>query len=347
MRAGFAIVLDGAGGMLAAHDLDEQPWPVVAEPAVIVLNSVDPRATVWFAENCGLATADRDAVLGPTRRTWAAAFERPDERVAALVLEAPFRTGAHMAPGAAMRVVASRRRVIVLGDLSEPAPMLDRVAADLGAGKGPRGPSELLLQVLRFWSDGYLSEALDQDKRTAALEDHSFEDDAHGDVDALRGLRRASMLLRRQLAAHRSAIAGLGALVGTDVVDANGDRWRELARESAETVDLVDGVIERLHAVDDHLQNNMSAMLGDRLYTLTLISAIILPLSFITGLLGVNVNGIPLRDSRWAFPLLCALLVGLAMFQYWIAKRLHWLPRQGRRLTVGRRAGPVRADRRA
>src|SRR6476469_6798959 len=271
MRAGFAIVLDGAGGMLAAHDLDEQPWPVVAEPAVIVLNSVDPRATVWFAENCGLATADRDAVLGPTRRTWAAAFERPDERVAALVLEAPFRTGAHMAPGAAMRVVASRRRVIVLGDLSEPAPMLDRVAADLRAGKGPRGPSELLLQVLRFWSDGYLSEALDEDKRTAAREDHSFDDDSHGDVDALRGLRRTSMLLRRQVAAHRSAIASLAALVGTDLVDAYGDRWRELARESAETVDLVDGVIERLHAVDDHLQNDMSAMIGDRLYTLTLI----------------------------------------------------------------------------
>src|SRR5678816_3467715 len=251
MRAGFAIVLDGAGGTLATLDLDDQPWPPVPEPAVIVLNSFDPRATVWFAENCGLATADRDAVLGPTRRTWAAAFERPDERVAALVLEAPLRTGAHAAPGGAARLVASRRRVLILGDLSEPTPMLDRVAADLRAGKGPRGPSELLLQVLRFWSDSYLSEALDQDRRTAVLEDRSFDDDARGDVDVLRDLRRSSMLLRRQVAAHRSAIASLRALVGTDLVDANGDRWRELARESDETVELVDGVIERLHAVDD------------------------------------------------------------------------------------------------
>jgi len=65
---------------------------------------------------------------------------------------------------------------------------------------------------------------------------------------------------------------------------------------------------------------------------LTLISAIVLPLSFITGLLGVNVGGIPLHDSRWAFPLLCLFLIGMAGFQYWIAKRMHWLPRQDPRV---------------
>jgi len=45
----------------------------------------------------------------------------------------------------------------------------------------------------------------------------------------------------------------------------------------------------------------------------------------------------------WAFPLLCAFLIGIAVLQYWIARRMHWLPRQDpgvrrRRARLRRRA---------
>jgi zinc transporter len=187
---------------------------------------------------------------------------------------------------------------------------------------------------VRFWTESYLAEVVEQDKRTAALEDRSFADDVRGEVDALHDLRRSATLLRRRVAAHRAAVASVGGLVGTELVESHEHRWRELARQSEETADVLDGVIERLHSLDDHVQKNLSTMLGDRLYILTLISVIILPLSLVTGLLGVNVAGIPLRDSRWAFPLLCLVLIGLAMFQYWVAKRLRWLPRQDPRLRI-------------
>lgn len=247
MPTGFAIVLDGVGGMREAIDLDE-PWPSVPEPSVIVLNYLEPRALAWFAA--------------------------------------------------------------------------------------------LVVEVLRFWSESYLSEVLDHDKLVANLEARSFERDVHGEVEALHELRRVSTLLRRRVTSLRAATVSLAALSGTDLVDANRGRWRELARETEETVDLLDGVMDRLHGIDDFVQNNLATPLGDRLYVLTLISAIILPLSFITGLLGVNVGGIPLHDSRWAFPLLCALLIGIAVTQYGIARRMHWLPRQDP--GVRRRRGRLR-----
>lgn len=342
MPTGFAIVLDGAGGMRAAIDLDE-PWPSVPEPSVIVLNYLEPRALAWFAENCGLPPSDREALLGPVRRTWAATFEQAGDRVAVLALEAPLRTGVRELNGGAARMVAWRSRVIVLGDLAQPEPMLDRVRAELRVGQGPRSPGEMVVQVLRFWSDSYLSEVLDHDKRVANLEDRSFDADIHGEVEALHDLRRLSTLLRRRVTSLRAATVSLAALAGTDLVDSNRGRWRELARETEETSDLLDDVMDRLHGIDDYVQNNLSTLLGDRLYVLTLISAIVLPLSFITGLLGVNVGGIPLHDSRWAFPLLCLVLIGIAVLQYWIAKRLHWLPRQDpsvrrRRTRLRRRA---------
>ena len=99
-------------------------------------------------------------------------------------------------------------------------------------------------------------------------------------------------------------------------------------READDLVDLVDGILERLRGAGEHLSNRLSTVLSDRLYVLTLISAIVLPLSFITNLLSVNVGGVPLRNSSWGFALVCGFLLGLGVLQFAIVRRLRWLPRQ-------------------
>ena len=90
---GFALVLDGGGGVRSTVELAAAPWPEVPDPAVIVLDAENTRSAAWLAENVAFAPADRDAVLGPIRRTWAGAFDVEDERVAVLVLEALPHTG--------------------------------------------------------------------------------------------------------------------------------------------------------------------------------------------------------------------------------------------------------------
>jgi zinc transporter len=51
-----------------------------------------------------------------------------------------------------------------------------------------------------------------------------------------------------------------------------------------------------------------------------------LPLSFVTGLLGVNIGGIPARDRPWAFGALCMVLVLVAAAEYMLLRRFHWVP---------------------
>lgn len=54
------------------------------------------------------------------------------------------------------------------------------------------------------------------------------------------------------------------------------------------------------------------------MYVLSVVAAIFLPLGFVTGLLGINVGGIPGTEWPWSFTVVCvALLVmagGLAEF---------------------------------
>jgi zinc transporter len=329
---GFALVLDGGGGIRATLDLADAPWPEVPEPSVIVLSSEDPRTAAWIAKNVALAPADRDAVLGPIRRTWAAAFDQDGEQVAVVVLEGIPHAGSSVPEGGGACAIASRSRLILLGNLMLPTPMIDRAREALRAGKGPHGPAEMLIELIRLWTDRYLSEVLDLDRATAVLEDRSFSDRERGDVDALNDIRRSAAALRRRVASHRAAIQSVSGLEGTALVDRYGDRWRALRRQSEDLFDMLGGVIERQHAIDDHMQNQFSTDFSDRLYVLTLVSAVLLPMSFITGLLGVNVRGIPLHDNRWAFWILCACLVALAAGQYWVVKKLRWLPKQDLRL---------------
>jgi zinc transporter len=58
---------------------------------------------------------------------------------------------------------------------------------------------------------------------------------------------------------------------------------------------------------------------------LTLVATVALPLGLITGLLGVNVGGIPLEGSAWGFTLTCAALVLIAAAQVVLFKKMKWL----------------------
>jgi zinc transporter len=55
-----------------------------------------------------------------------------------------------------------------------------------------------------------------------------------------------------------------------------------------------------------------SEAMNRQMLLLSVVSAIFLPLSFLTGLLGINVAGIPGAAEPWAFWIVVALLAGLA-----------------------------------
>jgi zinc transporter len=49
---------------------------------------------------------------------------------------------------------------------------------------------------------------------------------------------------------------------------------------------------------------------------------VFLPLTFLTGLLGVNLAGIPFATEPWVFWSFCAMLTAVALLSLWLALRL-------------------------
>jgi zinc transporter len=48
-------------------------------------------------------------------------------------------------------------------------------------------------------------------------------------------------------------------------------------------------------------------------------------MSFLTGLLGINVGGIPFSQSPYGFLVACLLMISVALGQWWLFRRLRWV----------------------
>ena len=123
-------------------------------------------------------------------------------------------------------------------------------------------------------------------------------------------LRRKAARIRRFLNPQREAL---------DRRCRNADPW--LARDQVQDVQQsldslvrhledLDLVRERAVLIQEELQNRIAEGQNSRIYVLSIVTAIFLPLTFITGLFGMNVAGLPGLEDPNSF-LYVSLLSGL------------------------------------
>ena len=82
---------------------------------------------------------------------------------------------------------------------------------------------------------------------------------------------------------------------------------------------------ERAVVLQEELLSHIAQEQNSRMYVLSIVAAIFLPLTFITGLLGMNVGGLPGLESPAGFAWSIAIMIvsGIALFIFFRWKR--WL----------------------
>lgn len=138
-------------------------------------------------------------------------------------------------------------------------------------------------------------------------------------------LRRETIKLRRYIAPQRDAVSRLRHSELDWLDDKQKKRLQEAIDRLNRFVENLDAIRERSHIVQDELSTALADRLNKNMYILSVVAAIFLPLGFLTGLLGVNVGGIPGGDNPYAFILCCAGLTLLSALQLMVFKKLKWL----------------------
>jgi len=100
----------------------------------------------------------------------------------------------------------------------------------------------------------------------------------------------------------------------------------------SETINKITRYVEDLEAskgrltlIQEELTNQYAEKLNNRLYAVTMIATILLPMTLFTGLLGINVGGIPGTDSPYAFALVSFILILMGIAGYWIVRKCKWI----------------------
>ena len=100
---------------------------------------------------------------------------------------------------------------------------------------------------------------------------------------------------------------------------------REASDQLSRYLEDLDEARDRAAVTQEELVNRLSEQMNNKMYLLSIVAAIFLPLGFLTGLLGINVGGIPGADSKLGFTTFLILLLTVVIFQFWLFKKKKWL----------------------
>ncbi|MEL0063893.1 MAG: CorA family divalent cation transporter, partial [Gammaproteobacteria bacterium] len=132
-------------------------------------------------------------------------------------------------------------------------------------------------------------------------------------------------VVRRFLAPQREALEtfhrSAANLIGSDAATV----MRESADRFTRYVEDIDLVRERALVLHEELLNLVVQEQSNRMYALSIVAAIFLPITFITGIFGMNVAGLPGIDYPYAFNLVAGAMITVTVFIVVLFKRKNWL----------------------
>ena len=316
----FGRVLDGKGGGRPIDWAGVQHWQPGAPDEVLWIHLCRNREGVQHWLETKLDIPEPTAELLTSDATRPRAFRESGALVATL-RGINFNPGAEPEDMVSMQLWCDGGRLVTLrrNPLQTPRDTL----AEIDAGRGPGDAGALITSLTEHMIQRMNRSIVDMNDHIDLLEDLDFDDeDADEVLDKISVIRRNCLALQRHMGPQHVAL---------EAISRDAPAWFEEhdRREIAETIALlrrflddIDVSKESAVVLQDELRTRALARSERTNYVLTIVAAIFLPLGFLTGLLGINVGGMPGVDDPDAFwivvGLCCAVLaMQLALFWKW------------------------------
>jgi zinc transporter len=315
-----AFLLDGKGGAKQLDWAGIAAWTPADGVLWINLDYQMPDVKEWLESGSGLDPVTRDALLDSDPRPRAV---KHGDDLMLIVRGINQNEGSDPEDMVSVRSWIEPRRVITMRH--RPSRSLKQLAAETERGKGPNSAGELAVELVEKIVEHVVARVDRLGDEIASCEDEVLTG-TRSDLRArLADLRRRAIGLRRFLAPQREALAKLAVISLPWLTDNHHQRVAELADRMTRTVEELDAARDRAAVTQEELSSRQSETTNQRLYVLSIITAVFLPLGFVCSLLGVNVGGVPLQTADWAFWALIAMFgIGVAI-QIYIFKKRGWI----------------------
>lgn len=219
-----------------------------------------------------------------------------------------------------VRIWIERDRIITVR--RRPLLSIEDLRKTLADGSGPKSPGDFLVILVELIAQR-IGEVVMRIDRDVDRVDEDVQTGAIGELqERISELRRQTAAMRRYLAPQRDALSRIRGktelLTAHEIYD-----LEEQSDDMTRYLEDLDLLREQAILVTEQLTTRMATEQNQRLYVLSIVAAIFLPLSFITGLLGMNVAGLPGLHYPPAFGISLGIMVciAIALLIYFRIKR--------------------------
>ncbi len=318
----FARVLDGEGGARAVDWDAARAWRPGApgEMLWVHLCRTRPGVAQWLDEE--LALPEPTVELLTSEDTRPRAF-REGRALVATLRGINFNPGAEPEDMVSFQLWCDGQRLVTLR--RRPLQTPRAVMGELDKGTGPVDAGAVITLLVEHMIARMNRSIIDMNEVIDELEEADPEAEAEMMLGKIATIRRNCLALKRHMAPQHEAL---------ERISREAPDWFEThdRREIAETIDRLRRYLDDLDiskesavVLQDDLRARAAASSDRTSYILTIVAAIFLPLSFVTGLLGINVGGMPGvqdPDAFWVVVILCVAI--LTVFRWSLLLSWKW-----------------------
>lgn len=315
-----AYLLDKIGGAIELNYEELDNVNIVNKILWLHFDYSSPEAKDWIANKSAIDSIAIDALL--TEET------RPRTTILGDSLLIALR-GVNLNPNSKPEDMVSIRLYVspnlIISTRKRNLLSISEIADSLKKGVGPKSSSEFLID-LTYRVTQRMENVINQiEDRTDLLEENLIDNIDTKFRNEILAIRRETIILRRYLFPQKEALNKLYNDKISWINEYEKIEIRETNDQVIRYIEELDTIRDKVSLIQEELSNTLSDQVNKKMYILSIISAIFLPLTFLTGLLGINIGGIPGAQDEDAFYIFSGILLIIVTIQFYIFKKRKWI----------------------
>lgn len=195
-----------------------------------------------------------------------------------------------------------------------------------GSGMGLfRGVDRLLHEIVDHLIEYYFPVLENLEGEIDAIEDELLGDCGPETLDRVLSTKRRIQEIKRALAPHREIFTRIGRDVFPVIAPPTVAFYRDLYDSTARLTETADSYRDHLASLFDAYLSVVSQRLNEVMKVLTVIATIVLPLTFIAGVYGMNFDYMPELRWRYGYFAIWGVMLAIAAALLWMFRRRGWI----------------------
>jgi zinc transporter len=284
------------------------------------VNFSDPTDAAWIRQESGVAPIIAEALLSDESRPRAL---HQDDGILVILRGVNLNAGSEAEDMISVRLWIEKNRVITAS--RRPLKSLEQIRQRCEQGQGPGSPAAFALELMSRLSK-FIGEVTDGiESKLEQAEDNVNDANSILKNSPFSVVRRQSARIRRYLSPQREALDSLARNPEPVFDKLQSYELREQTNRITLVLEDLDLVRERALVAQEEFLGMIANEQNNRMLLLSIVAAIFLPLSFLTGLMGMNVAGLPGTVNTWAFGVIVVLMTLIAVLILLLFRARRWL----------------------